>query len=107
MPFYTYKKHLKNGELVQPDFTTDTQRGFFYDASDKTYVCFIPDESEREYYVPDSLEQINRVELINRVKRISAITPFSKIHGQEGHMTVDEAAEWIDSFYTDFMGNSD
>ena len=52
-------------KLIQP-----TQHGFFYDDADKTFVCFIPDDSKRDYYVPDTLVQLKRVDLVNRIKQI-------------------------------------
>lgn len=64
--FYEYRLHLYKDGLNHPEFIKNG--GYFFDGS--TYVAVIPEESERLYYIPDSLVELGLEDLKSRVIKI-------------------------------------
>jgi hypothetical protein len=73
MQIIEYKKHLKNKELINPEWVIDGNH--FHSHLDNTYIAKVPDEDVREYYIPDGLVVLTIEELKTRV-RIIGITGF-------------------------------
>jgi hypothetical protein len=89
MPFYEYKKHrTPDGQLVNPGFIERDEWSNLL-PENNTCVCYIPPESKRDYYVPDTLVQLTKEEFIARV----------------GRMPTDDAdatAIWAEEYWSDF-----
>lgn len=62
--FYEYKLHLFPDGVNHPTFITNG--GYFFNGT--TYVAIIPEESERKYYIPDSLVELSLEDLKNRAR---------------------------------------
>jgi hypothetical protein len=60
-----YKLHRNNrGNLSTPNWMIDG--GYYQNPADKTLVGFVPVESEREWYVPDSVTVLSQAEFVAR-----------------------------------------
>lgn len=71
MPFYEYKKHRQtDGRVVNPGFVMSNLWGDLLGKSDKTYVCYIPPESQRDFYIPDTLLELTHDEFMQRVSDV-------------------------------------
>jgi len=70
-------------------------------------VGWVLPESDREFYVPDTVTELSRAEFIARSQAIHAATPMTKMNDDPGQdpvvMTdaevVAEAGTWYDSFH--------
>ena len=71
MKIVEYKKHLVNGCLIDPEFIVSGN--MFNDPINNTWVGKILDESERKYYVPDTLLELTRDQLIERVLSLNLV----------------------------------
>ena len=70
MQIVEYKKYkTREGQIVNPEWLTYS--GFFYNSADKTYIGVIDDEDDREYYVPDTVSVLTKLELITRYNSLS------------------------------------
>lgn len=65
--------------------------GYFMDPDDNTLVGWSPDQGERDYYIPDSVVELNRAGLIAKVLSIHARYPFNKFEGNKKTVTMTEA----------------
>jgi hypothetical protein len=77
MPVVEYKMNLdqETGALIIPRWIID--RGHWPNKADHTYVGWVKPESEREYYVPDSLTELSKSDLVNRVLGMHAVEPIT------------------------------
>lgn len=64
MKIVEYKNHKIDGKLVTPEFIEFGN--FFYNPSDRTYIGVIDEEASKDYYVPDTLQELTKEELIQR-----------------------------------------
>jgi len=102
MKIVEYKKHLVNGCIIDPEFIVIG--GYFHNPLNNTWVGTILDESERLYYVPDSIIELDRSTLINRQQSIHNSFPFKKLsnlsdpHSQMHNFTDEDIVEWVDNF---------
>tara|TARA_R110000868_G_scaffold4647_4_gene28898 strand:+ start:370 stop:684 length:315 start_codon:yes stop_codon:yes gene_type:complete len=53
--------------------------GYFMDPDDKTMIGWSPDLTDRDYYVPDSVIELNRAGLVARVQDINTRYPGQKL----------------------------
>lgn len=95
--FVEYKKHLVNGVIQDPDWVING--GHFMDENN-TFVGVVLDESERMYYIPDTVTVLTREEVKQRIialglnKKLGNPTnPHSKLV----EMTDEELESLIDS----------
>jgi len=99
MKIVEYKKHLINGCLVDPEFIIDG--GAFNDMANNTWIGKILDESDRKYYIPDTLTELTRDQLIQRVlslniKKLSnSNDPHSTIVDLEELEVIELVDKWI------------
>ena len=59
-----YKLNKVNGASIHPDWVEFT--GFFFDGATKTYVGVVLDESDRDYYVPDTVVELTQEDIATR-----------------------------------------
>ena len=95
-----YKMHMNaEGRLMVPAWITDPG---YYKNSDNTYVGFVPVESEREYYVPDSVTILSEQDVVNRCLAMHAVTPFQNMDDPSATptpMTNEEVTQMVSSWY--------
>jgi len=77
MKVVEYKKHIsEDGRLIDPPWLVVPS--MFYDEDTKTYVGLVLDESDRDYYIPDTVTVLTKVDLIERLTKLHAQRPFRK-----------------------------
>ncbi len=88
MPVVEYKMHaVTNKEGISaPLWIKDG--GYHTSPIDHTKVGWVRPESEREYYVPDTVTELSKTDFINRQLGIHAINPMVE--------TRDSAGEFVD-----------
>jgi hypothetical protein len=102
MKIVEYKKHLVNGAVTEPDFIISG--GGLHDPINKTWIGTIYEETERNYYVPDSLLEMNRTSLIQRYLTIHDTVPFQKLsdvsdpHSERIDLTTLEVTQLVDDW---------
>ena len=64
-----YKKHLVNSKLTDPEWIV--RGGLYFNPADKTYIGFVKEEADRDYFIPDGLKALTLAELQSRM------TPFT------------------------------
>ncbi len=95
---YEYKQHLSKNGLGNPEWIVDG--GYFWDGV--TYVAIIPDETERKYYIPDTLIELSKQDLIDRVIAIQHsddVTDRQCSIETSLPLTDDELVDFIDSWW--------
>ena len=95
-----YKLHRNDrGNLTTPSWMSD---GGYYQAADKSMVGFVPVESERDWYVPDSAVKLTEAQFITRGMALHASSSFQKM-GTDGvsmtPMNNTEATTMLRNFY--------
>ena len=95
-----YKLHMTAGGLKAPEWIEDG--GYWWKSSDKTYVGWSPDESDREYYIPDTVTTLTATELRTRVLAMHSAAPFEKPRTEPGkdpvQMTDEEVTEQVNAW---------
>lgn len=76
MPFYEYKNHRINGVSQKPDFI---DAPLPLPTINNTNIAFIPDEADRDYYVPDTLVEVTEQQIIDKAVEIHQTTPFGPL----------------------------
>ena len=78
MPVIEYKLHAINSQkhMQAPHWVTDG--GNWYNPADKTLVGWTPAETDRDYYIPDTVTTLTKAELNTRMLAIHAITKYQK-----------------------------
>jgi hypothetical protein len=96
-----YKKHIESSGLVNPPWIIVGD--IWYDESTKTYVGIVLDESEREYYVPDTVQYLTKENLCDRLREKHDEQPFRmKIDGVR--VPADTIEEFIDHWWSKHIG---
>lgn len=102
MKIVEYKRHLIDGVLRDPEFILNG--GVFPNPSNNTWVGKVLDESDRAYYVPDTLVEMSRDDLIARQTSINGEYPaYKKSDESDPHsasvpLTSNELIAQIDSW---------
>lgn len=99
MKFYEYKRHLINGQLRDPEFVVNG--GHWFNPVDFTYVAVSPDVAE--YYIPDTLVELTRDQLNDRVLLIHSQTPFKKFDGLRGSGGIETDSVMSDAEVIDYV----
>ena len=78
MPVIEYKLHVINSQkhMQAPHWVTDG--GNWYNPADKTLVGWTPAETDRDYYVPDTVTTLTKAELNTRLLGIHAVKKYQK-----------------------------
>lgn len=101
MPFYEYKKHKIGLERKIPDFIETT----FNFWENNTDIGYIPIESNRDYYIPDTLNEVTMDDLVARCLRLKQSGVFSQENDTLGldAMTDEELETWVRKKYQWFL----
>ena len=94
-----YKLHRnEKGNLTTPSWMSDG--GYYQNPTDKTMIGFVPSESERDWYVPDSAVSLSEAEFISRGMALHAVNTFQKMDDMDmSPMTDAEATTMLRTFY--------
>lgn len=89
--------HRIDGALVHPDWIEDG--GYFWNGS--TYLAVIHDDSERNYYVPDTLVEFNKEDVLSRlIERQHNNIVTDKITNSSDEIMSDyELSEYVDQWW--------
>ena len=96
-----YKLHRNDrGNLTTPSWMSDG--GYYQNPADNSMVGFVPVESEREWYVPDTALVLSQSEFVARCMTIHSATPFQNMGDGATEMTPmtdAEVTEMLTAFY--------
>ena len=96
-----YKLHRNDhGNLRTPSWMSDG--GYYQNPADNSMVGFVPVESEREWYVPDSALVLSQSEFVARGMAMHSATPFQNMGDDDTSMTPmtdAQATEMLTAFY--------
>ena len=103
MPVIEYKFVINDmGKMQIPGYVED--RGHWYNSADHTYLGWVKPESEREFWVPDTIEEKTKAECVTRALAMHAANPMQKDDGEgnisdmtDAEVTADVEA-WYDAF---------
>ena len=88
-----YKLHMTAKGMMRPEWVED---GGYWAKSDHTMIGWSPDESKREYYIPDTVTTLTATELETRVLAIHSDTPYSDNDPADPkEMTTDQVKKWV------------
>jgi len=105
MPVIEYKLHKigKNAKAI-PDWVEDG--GHWRNPSDSTMLGWVEAEADRDYYIPDTVTELDKSAVTTRILGIHSANPFP-VMGEDGTPTEDNmtteqvtnmAEDWYDSF---------
>ena len=109
MPVIEYKFQIsETGKNVIPGYVED--RGHWYNPADHTYVGWVKAEADREYWVPDTIEELTKAEMVTRVLGMHAVVPM-KAMGDDGEMTEvdmtnDQVTAMVEAWYDAFVATN-
>lgn len=92
--YLEYKLHMTDGGMKTPPWIADG--GYFADPDSHTMIGYSPDESAREYYVPDTVTSYTQVELVAVVQGIHSRYPM--LNEDDSTMTSDEVAAVVNAW---------
>lgn len=109
MPVIEYKFTINaNGRLEVPGYVLD--RGHWHSPIDRTLVGWCKPESEREYWVPDTIVELSKADLVTRVLGIHAVTPFLNVSNdpdvEDPPMTEAEVTTMVETWYDTFVAKN-
>jgi hypothetical protein len=93
---FEYRLHMTKRGVDHPDWIIDG--GYFWDG--QTYVAVI--ESNRNYYVPDTLIELSKRDLLDRLIRIQhdeSITE-QQVGADSQPLTDDELSDFVDTWWS-------
>lgn len=103
MPVVEYKTHVvsNRGAMAAPLWVEDG--GYHRSPIDHTMVGWVLSDSDREYYVPDTVIELTKSSFIDRQMAIHAIRPFDKEPDSNG-LNIEDPGTMDSSEVVTFMG---
>jgi len=106
MPVIEYKFIINDvGKMQIPGYVED--RGHWYNSADHTYLGWVKPESEREFWVPDTIQEKTKAECVTRALAMHASSPMQKDdpdnEGQMIDMTDAEVTTQVEAWYDAFV----
>lgn len=92
MSFYEYKNHKVGKDSLKPDFI---EFPLPLEMDNGTNIAYIPNEEDRDYYVPDTLTEVTVDDIKNRALIIHNIKPFGPLVGDS--WSDSDVINWIES----------
>jgi hypothetical protein len=92
MSFYEYKNHRVGKDSLKPDFI---EFPLPLEMDNGTNIAYIPNEEDRDYYVPDTLTEVTVDDVKNRALIIHNIKPFGPLVGDS--WSDSDVINWIES----------
>ena len=109
MPVIEYKFQIsETGRNVIPGYVED--RGHWHNPADHTYVGWVKAEADREYWVPDTIEELTKAELVTRVLGMHAAVPMKAVDDDDAmtevDMTNDQVTAMVEAWYDAFVATN-
>lgn len=106
MPVVEYKFQIsETGKNVIPGYIED--RGHWYNPADFTFVGWVKAEADREYWVPDTIEELTKSEMVTRVLGMHAANPMMAVDSDgtetDTQMTDSEVTTMVENWYDSFV----
>lgn len=92
MAFYEYKNHRIGKDSLKPDFIDFPLP---LEMDNGTNIAYIPNEEERNYYVPDTLVEVTIDQIKDRALMIHNIKPFGPLVGNS--WSEQDVINWIEN----------
>jgi hypothetical protein len=92
MAFYEYKNHRVGKDSLKPDFI---EFPLPLEMDNGTNIAYIPNEQDRNYYVPDTLVEVTIDDIKNRALTIHNIRPFGPLVGN--NWNENDVINWIEN----------
>ena len=95
---FEYMMHKTKNGIQTPEWVT--YGDWFYHPENKTYLMIV--DSDRSYYIPDSLVEITKEDLIDRITEINAIVPI-RIRTEDGKVNLEDSdiESYIDEWWNE------
>lgn len=104
MPVIEYKFNIgEDGRLVIPGYVED--RGHWYNPADHTYLGWVKDEADREYWVPDTIIAKTKAECVARTIGMMPIMQLDS-DGTEVAMDSAEVTTMMENWYDAMDSNN-
>lgn len=99
MPIVEYKFILgETGRNIVPGYVLD--RGHYYRDSDKTYLGFVKAEADREYWIPDTIQEKSKSDCVTRVLAMHSARPMMRdSDGDEVTLSTSEVTSQVEAWY--------
>ena len=110
MPIVEYKHHINHlGKIEVPGWVMD--RGYHYRDSDKTYLGWVEAEADREYLIPDTVDEKDKAACVTRALAMHASHPFINdsaggMPGQGPAMSTSEVTTMMENWYDTITTNN-
>ena len=105
MPVVEYKMHVINnkGGATAPLWVDDG--GYHTSPIDKTKVGWVLADSDREYYVPDTVTELSKSDFVTRQLAIHAVEPFQNQPQDSDGLDAGDPVDMTDAEVTTEMGS--
>jgi len=107
MPIVEYKHHINHmGKIEVPGWVKD--RGYYYRDSDKTYLGWVEDSSDREYLIPDTVDHKTKAECVSRQLEIHAAVPMrhTAVDSDGIILSTSEVTTQVENWYDNILTNN-
>jgi hypothetical protein len=95
-----YKKHLTPEGLVNPSWLI--MGDAFYNENNKTYIGLVLDETDRDYYIPDSVKYLTKEEFKERLEPMHQVQPFRIKHKETTSRIECTIEEFVDYWWNKY-----
>lgn len=89
MAYLKYKLHKTAKGMMAPPWIEDG--GYFIDPDTHEMIGWSPDETDREYYIPDTVTEYTEAELITYVQGLHSRYPMQNMDGDGNVTTLTDA----------------
>jgi hypothetical protein len=96
---FEYMMHRTKNGIQTPEWVVDGD--WFYHPENKTYLMIV--DEDRNYYIPDSLTELSKDDVISRIIEINSITPI-RIRTEEGKVDLQDSD--IESYVDDWWSSN-
>jgi len=110
MPVIEYKLHKgQNNILETPSFVQDG--GYWKNPNNHTLLGWCTPEADREYWVPDTVTELTKAEVVSRALSIHSATPYRaevEVNGaiEAGEeMTTEQVTNQMENWYDSFVAS--
>jgi len=103
MPLVEYKMERKNDGVTRPSFILSGS--WDYNSSDHTYVGWVCSESNRNYYVPDTITTLTKSSYVERCTSIHSNDPYYKSNddGSSSAVSDDDLTTHLQTRYDELV----
>ena len=107
MPVVEYKHHISHmGKIEVPGWVMD--RGYWFNPADHTYLGWVLPEADREYLIPDTVDEKTKAQCAARALVIHHTSPFTddSIDGTGPAMDSAAVTTMMNNWYDTIAANN-